>query len=144
MSPRLIHLWDWLMRWEGRAYENDPNDSGGPTKFGIDHRSHPNVDIRKLTEDDAKKIYQTSYWDKYHCEGYSYPLGEVIFNIAVNAGYGRVEKIFARGAKTAKDVLDELDAFYRRHVEAVPKDRGYLKGWLNRTASLRNFLGING
>jgi hypothetical protein len=34
--------------------ENVPGDSGGPTKYGIDHASHPDVNIYNLTGDGAK------------------------------------------------------------------------------------------
>jgi len=39
----------WLFKWEGTYYEDDKDDPGGATKFGIDQRSHPHVDIRNLT-----------------------------------------------------------------------------------------------
>src|SRR6478735_11274468 len=48
---------DWLVPWEGAAYENVPGDPGGPTKYGIDQRSHPDVNIRALTKEQAKAIY---------------------------------------------------------------------------------------
>ena len=41
---------------------NDPKDPGGVTKFGISQRSYPALDIRALTLDDAKTIYQRDYW----------------------------------------------------------------------------------
>lgn len=135
-------MWEWLMQWEGRAYENDPDDSGGATKFGIDQRSHPKENIKNLTESRAKEIYFKEYWTRYGCEGRPYPLGEVVFNCCVNAGWGRVQKIFATGVKTASGFLDEQEAFYKRLAAARPKDRKFLKGWLNRTGSLRKKLGV--
>lgn len=133
----------WLFEWEGTTFENDPDDPGGATRYGIDKRSHPREDIRNLTADRAKEIYWEEYWVKYGCERYTAPLGEVVFNCAVNAGYGRVQKIFATGASSAGQFLNEQDAFYRRLAEARPKSRKYLKGWLNRTRSLRQLLKIS-
>ncbi len=130
------------MEWEGRVFENDPDDPGGATKFGIDKRSHPNEDIRNLTEQRAQQIYQSEYWDKYDCDQYLYPMGEVIFNALVNCGYGRVHKIYAIGATTPSKFLDEQDNFYRRLANARPRSHKYLRGWLRRTASLRKFLNV--
>lgn len=149
MTDRFINFWPFLVAWEGAKFENDPDDPGNyvngklvGTKFGIDARSHPNEDIRNLTEDRAKEIYWESYWQKYGCEDYDYPLGEVVFNCCVNAGYGRAQKIFTTGATTASEFLDEQEAFYERLAEAKPTMKKYLKGWLNRTQALRKFLDI--
>lgn len=142
MSPRFLSMIPFLWEWEGTRYENDPDDPGGATKYGIDQRSHPKEDIRNLTEERAKQIYWDAYWQKFRCEGYDYPLGEAVFNCAVNAGWGRVQAIFAAGAKTANTFLNEQEAFYHRLADARPKSRKFLKGWLNRTGALRRHLGL--
>ena len=41
---------------------NDPQDPGGVTKFGISQRAYPALDIRALSLDDAKAIYQRDNW----------------------------------------------------------------------------------
>ena len=142
MSPRFLDLWDWLMQWEGRVFENDPDDPGGATKFGIDQRSHPKENIRTLTESRAKEIYWHEYWQRNGCEEKGNPFGEVFFNCCVNAGRGRADKIVASGGTTAETFLDEQEAFYRRLAAARPKSAKYLKGWLNRTQSLRKKLNL--
>ena len=38
------------------GYTDDPDDPGGPTKWGICHRDHPAVDIANLTLEDAVRI----------------------------------------------------------------------------------------
>lgn len=50
-----------LIGHEG-GYVNDPNDPGGETKFGISKRSYPNIDIKNLTVEGAKSIYQRDFW----------------------------------------------------------------------------------
>ena len=52
-----------VLKHEG-GYVNDPKDPGGETNFGIAKRSHPDVDIENLTEDEAKDIYKEHYWIK--------------------------------------------------------------------------------
>ena len=63
-DERFEAMIDFVLQWEvvkdrqGNVIaEDDPDDPGGLTKYGIDQRSHPNVDIRNLTEEEAKDIY---------------------------------------------------------------------------------------
>lgn len=74
---------DRLISHEG-GYVNDPRDPGGETKFGISKRSYPQLDIAKLTLEDAKAIYLRDFWN---------PLGDAhpavkfqAFDFAVNSG----------------------------------------------------------
>ena len=46
----------FVLKWEG-GYSNDPNDPGGETKYGISKRSYPELDISKLTLEQAKDIF---------------------------------------------------------------------------------------
>lgn len=57
-------VWERLLLVEG-GYVNDPNDPGGETKFGISKRSYPHLDIKNLTEDDAKKIFIEDFFNPY-------------------------------------------------------------------------------
>lgn len=57
-------VWNRLLVVEG-GYVNDPNDPGGETKYGISKRSYPRVDIKNLTEDDARKIFIEDYFNPY-------------------------------------------------------------------------------
>lgn len=50
-----------VLKNEG-GYVNDPQDPGGETNFGISKASHPNVDIKNLSKEDAKYIYYNEYW----------------------------------------------------------------------------------
>src|SRR6266849_4451913 len=74
-------------------YEQDKSDPGGTTKYGIDQRSHPSVDIKNLTEDQAREIY-FSEWTKNDCELLAAALGESHFDACVNCGAGRATKFF--------------------------------------------------
>ena len=121
--------------------ENDPDDPGGMTKFGIDKRSHPKEDIANLTKERATEIYWDEYWVKNNIDKYPYPFGEVIYNCCINAGRGRADKILAV-ADTAEEFIAEQEAFYRRLVAARPKSQKYLKGWLNRLNALKKKLSI--
>jgi len=141
MTQRFLEFIPFIFRWEG-GYENDPDDPGGETNFGIDKRSHPDVDIQHLTKEGAMEIYWREYWVKYGCEWHAEPLGEVFFNACVNCGVGRARAILAAtpAPHTASAFLEEQAAFYRRLVTARPGLQKFLKGWLNRTEDLRRFV----
>ena len=141
MTNRFLAMWPFLVEWEGSRYENDPDDPGGETRWGIDKRSHPKEDIKHLTEDRAKAIYLDEYWHANRCEKMPFPMGEAYFDTCVNCGAGRAAKLL-KISRSAKGFLDARDAFYRRLAEARPRSKKYLKGWLNRTAALRKHLGI--
>lgn len=132
---------DFVLDHEGRYYEDDKDDPGGATHFGIDQRSHPNVDIKNLTEDMAKDIYYAE-WKANRCELLAYKLGESHFDACVNCGTGRAKKFLAASKCDPSKYNDEREAFYRRLVAARPVAQKYLKGWLARVNDLRKFLNL--
>lgn len=50
-----------VMKEEG-GLSNNPADPGGLTRYGISHRSYPNVDIATLTLQQAEDIIKANYW----------------------------------------------------------------------------------
>ena len=96
-----------VLHHEG-GYVNDPQDPGGETNFGIAKRSHPDVDIKNLTEDGAKEIYKEHYWDRNKVEDLPEDLRHIYFDMCVNQGRGRAVKIMQRAAnaKGADLVVD--------------------------------------
>lgn len=155
------YYWPFLWNWEGTVYENDPDDPGGATKYGVDQRSHPSVDIRSLTEEKAKEIYRKEYWKKIRGGELPEKIAVVVMDIAVNNGTGRAAKWLQELAGTKPDgvigpitvaasqklnevdlvsLLDRREDFYR----AIAKGRmaKFLKGWLNRNDALRRLVGV--
>lgn len=75
-----------LIEKEG-GYSDDPSDSGGRTKYGISQASYPNVNIIKLTLEEAKNIYFKDFWLAYKCEQIKdESLVSLYFNSCVNMG----------------------------------------------------------
>ena len=72
---------------------NDPQDPGGVTKFGISQRSYPALDIRALSLDDAKAIYQRDYWTPIQGEALPAGLDLLVLDHAVNAGPARAVRL---------------------------------------------------
>jgi lysozyme family protein len=144
MTPRFNKFLPFIYKWEcvkdrkGNVIaENDPVDPGGVTKYGIDKTSHPDVDVRNLTEPQARAIYFEE-WRSSGAETMRAGLGEVYFNACVNCGTGRAKKLLAVSS-TATEFLDAQEAFYRRLAASKTKLAKFLKGWLNRTQDLRKF-----
>jgi lysozyme family protein len=165
-NPRFRRALDFVLQWEtvfdrkgNPVAENDPDDPGGLTKFGIDQRSHPHLDIRKLTKADAAAIYHRDYWLPVRAHELPAPVGEVVFDIAVNNGKARAVKWLqevlgveadgfigpvtlktageAEAAALAAKLVARRTTFYRNIAKG--RKAKFLKGWLNRNTALRDF-----
>ena len=149
---------EFTLRWEGGLVDH-ASDPGGLTNFGIAQRSHPDVDIRNLTEEKAKDIYRESYWNKVHGDSLAPAVALAVMDYAVNSGTSRssktLQKVVGAGqdgaigpatlAKVAaaveKDgehavaqaVVMERVAFLCNLVKRKPEMLVFLHGWMKRT-----------
>lgn len=138
-----------LLKDEG-GYTNNPNDSGGPTNFGItlaDYRLYINskgkaVDVKNMTVDQAKVIYKAKYWDAINGDTLPSGVDYTCFDYAVNSGLGRPRKALQRfKSKTGVDLInainDERTAFLQSI--GVGKNAVFMKGWMARVARVRAY-----
>lgn len=105
-----------ILRYEG-GFTNDPNDPGNwtggavgagwcrGTKWGVSAASFPTLDIRNLTEDDARTIYFQRYWVPISGERLPPPLALLVFDAAVNLGVPRAVRLLQSAVKTEQDGL---------------------------------------
>jgi lysozyme family protein len=103
-----------LMGNEGK-YSSDPKDPGNwtggainkgtlkGTNWGIAASSYPDVDIKNLTRDDAKKIYKKDFWDRARCDELDPALAFQYFDAAVNNGPGNAVRFLQRAVKVVDD-----------------------------------------
>ena len=68
------------------GYNDRPSDRGGPTKWGISKRAHPEVDIPNLTREGALSIYRSKYWIPARCELLPLAVAIAHFDCAFNSG----------------------------------------------------------
>lgn len=145
-----------IRREGGDKITDDPADPGGLTKYGIARRSHPDVDIRRLTLQGAKDIYHREYWIPVHGDALTSQLkAELIFDAAVNMGVAQAIKLAQLAVDAEADgdlgpvsfsaieAADEHDfaasftlAKIARYVYLVKKNRAldkFLLGWLIRS-----------
>lgn len=101
---------DLLCQHEG-GYVNNPNDPGGPTKYGISLRFLKKeghlidgdidndgdidmYDIKNMTKEEAYKIYDSCFWSKNNIDQIdSQELSDMIFGLCVNMGSNKAIKL---------------------------------------------------
>jgi lysozyme family protein len=68
-------------------YSDVPGDHGGETKFGISKAAFPDLDIKNLTKDDARKIYTERFWVPYRlAEIANQHIANFVGDLLVNMG----------------------------------------------------------
>ena len=97
-----------VLEHEG-GYVNDPNDAGGETNFGIAKRWYPNVDIKNLTKEQAKKIYHQDYWRPAKCDSVPPQLRHIYFDMCVNFGRGGAVKVLQEAANSKNKNKIDVD-----------------------------------
>lgn len=139
------------------GFVNNPNDSGGPTKYGITQVDMPGVDIADITTEQAETYYSEHYWKPFYSEILSQLVGEKLFDMGVLFGVGTaagllqlslgipVDHSFGPDTLNHVNQADEASLLktYKANLvthtfniaTANPKDRVFLVGWANRINS---------
>ncbi len=78
-------------------------DPGGETKFGVCKREYPDLDIKNLTIDQAKVIYNSKYWIKIKGDQLPWPLCLFIMDSAINQGVDAAIKLLQKTIKVPQD-----------------------------------------
>lgn len=100
--PNFLRCFDRLIDHEGK-YVNNPDDPGGETNWGISKRSYPDLDIQRLTREDAKSIYKVDFWDRVEGDKLPASLAYQLFDFAVNSGVETAIRYFQRALGIADD-----------------------------------------
>ena len=129
-----------ILQHEG-GYVNDPDDTGGGTKYGITKARYPNLDIKNLTKAEAIEIHRRDFYVPLLIATFTnMNLAMHYMDMAVNAGKKNATDLLIRAkAITASDpkknivkVYKELRIDYYKKVAELRNNKKYLKGWLNR------------
>lgn len=143
-----------LMFGHEGGYSNRKTDSGGPTKYGITHRTlagHRGVaavtadDVKKLTLTEAELIYRKSYWVQSGGDVLPVGLDYAAFDFGVNSGPSRAVKSLQKvlgvpqdgivGGQTLAAVkarnVDELITAYCEERMRFLRSLGGKTGWRN-------------
>lgn len=142
----------FTLKWEG-GYSNDPQDPGGETKYGISKRAFPDLDIKNLSESDARSIYRGLYWDKIRGDSLPLPVALATLDFAVNSGVKRAATYLQWTVGAARDGRigpKTLASVHRREPLTVAKEliqrrlhfliripgERFDRGWINRCVEL--------
>lgn len=158
----------FTLQWEG-GYVNDPDDPGGTTNMGITQRTYDAYSdsvtrarrsVQKITKAEVYDIYLRQYWQPTRCDQLSPEIAAVVFDTAVNRGVVNASKMLQKlvGAKedgvigintihaamkAPEDLcdryIDAREAHHKWRALTRPTQWKFLKGWLNRTAALRQY-----
>lgn len=93
---------DRLIGNEG-GYTPGSGDPGGETNWGISKRSYPDLDISKLTRDQAKAIYLRDFWNRISADTLADGVAFQLFDFAVNSGIETSVRYFQRALGVADD-----------------------------------------
>lgn len=156
---------DYTIGSEG-GYVNNPNDSGGPTNWGVTQRRYSQYlhrpvgidEMKAMTKDQAKQFYYDTEWKPLDLDAIQdQGVAEAIFDMVINRGDGYQKTVqlmvgvpadghfgpLTLNAINGKDpawlinmIETQAERFYQRLAYNVPKDRVFLKGWLNRAHRL--------
>jgi lysozyme family protein len=121
------------------------------TKYGISASAYPDLDIARLTLDQAKGIAKAKYWDKFQCDQFDPRIGFQVFDAAYNGGHPAQWLQQACGVKPDGDIgpatiaavkaLDPMkvimrfDAYRLQYMAALDVWPSFGKGWARRIAS---------
>lgn len=128
---------DKVLELEGGYNPKDPV-TGMPVKYGIDQRANPDIDVSKLTKEDARKIYRDRYWSASGAAELPERLALVHFDAAVNQGPEKAKQLLEASGGDPDKYVELRKAEYQRLAEQDPRKYGSsLKGWMNRLDSLQ-------
>ena len=144
------------------GYSCIAEDAGCETKFGIAKNANPDLDIKSLTLRQAMEVYYNRYWKPLSCESFDAPLAINLFDAAVNHGIGAAAKMLQRAVGATPDgqignqtisatktfnsleicdkILKSREDLFRSIVSRKPEQVKFLKGLLNRIASIKAYI----
>ena len=80
-----------------KGLSNSASDRGGETNHGISQKAFPNLDIKNLSYESAKKLAFECYWKRYRInEITSQPIATFIYDMIFNMDYDDAVKAIQR------------------------------------------------
>ena len=128
MNSNFDAAFQYLLQDESTRYTNDPNDPGGPTKFGITlmalqsflGRPCTALDVENLSEDLAKQIHAQKYWAPLLCDSISNAgVATCLFDTGVLYGVGSTAMIAQKAAMNCGAQIKIDGIFGEESVNAV-------------------------
>ena len=168
MSLTFDQAFERLIGHEGK-FTNDRQDRGNwttgvigkgelkGTKYGISAMTYPDLDIKSLSLQQAKKIYKRDWWDKINADQIDSALVFQVWDFAINAGMGTAKRKLKKAVGVAEDcmigkqtiqainntelndVLMKFNAERLKYYTSLSTWSRYGKGWTLRVAGQLNY-----
>lgn len=133
---------DLIVQVEGKEYTNDPNDPGGPTKYGVtletarklgfDKDGDGDVDendVILLDVSDVRTAFKSLYWGPVGADAMPDGIDILAADLAYNSGAARVRELYDY------DFYRFVVKRWRYYLKLANKRQtyqGYFRGWSNR------------
>ena len=116
----------------------NPSDSNGsPSNFGINQAAHPNIDVTKLSKDQAAAIYKSEYWDAIGGDKVPPALQTMAFDTAVMSGPAKAKELIAASGGDPDKFMQLRQAFQSHLLASDPDKYGkYASAWAQRNKDL--------
>lgn len=108
------------------------NDNGhGPTNFGINSQANPDLDVSKLTPEQAAQVRKSRYWDAIHGDALAPALQPVAYNFAIQAGPAAANNLLQQANGDPAKFNDLAKQYYA----SIPPDKanGNTTAWQARS-----------
>ncbi|MEX0827605.1 MAG: glycosyl hydrolase 108 family protein, partial [Haliea sp.] len=117
------------------------SDGNGTAKYGINSEHNKGVDVKALTEDKAKEIYRSKYWDA-RLDKFDPAFRAVAFDALVQHGNDKdTWRMIDVADGDPYSLIAMRQNYYKTLAEQNPeKNAKNLKGWENRMAKLTGFV----
>lgn len=146
MTQSIDEILDTVINNEG-GFVNNPSDAGGPTKYGITQATLSNYlgrdatidDIKNLSIDDAKEIYQRKYYTEPRFDTLPVDLQPVVVDTGVlygtrravifiqtvinEAGFGPIDVDGTLGPQTRAAVTKAFNEMQGYFINAIVDER---------------------
>lgn len=161
MDKKTDIIIDKVISNEG-GYNNDHEDLGGETKYGISKRWYPHLNIPHLTLEQAKQIYYDDYYKPAKVHKLPYELQYAFFDTVINTGQKRAVKILQEAINAQSVMPIEVDGvigpktiqaaqslsckrfvayrikFYGKLIQLKPEQEKFYYGWFKRSLETIN------
>ena len=137
------------------GYDNNENDRGGETNYGISTKFYPNEDIKNMTPERACAIFYRDYWIKHKINQLPDELADIVFDNGIVQGQKTSIRHLQRALGVKADGIigsDTLNAInyanystikqefinnVKSRIKAIvtkdPSQETFKNGWINRS-----------
>tara|TARA_S200002703_G_scaffold132699_2_gene120600 strand:+ start:5584 stop:6114 length:531 start_codon:yes stop_codon:yes gene_type:complete len=160
MKDRFSTCLPFILRHEG-GFSNHPNDPGGATYKGITLSTYKKAfgsdktveDLKQISIGELNKIYEVFYWEAANCVGLPRGIDLCLFDMAVNAGPSRAQKLLqealhvkqdgkigpiTRSEAHRRDLLQTVDDYAEirmRYYHSLKHKSDFIAGWMQRVSN---------